>query len=208
MSPTEPESEKPVQKMIRSDREKANDHWSVAFANRVKGRRQHFQRRVGDEADGVKLQRPRRLPCHLGGEPAMLINYADDRRSEHGQSNRRWDGEQKRQPHSAGKNAAKFIDISDGRAFRYQRQGDGTDGDAKNSKWQLHQTKSDVEPTDRAIAKTRCKSAIDQDIYLHCAGGNDCRGHQCQHGTDAFVAPLKIDAILVTNAPERWKLCG
>src|SRR5205809_369106 len=144
MSPTEPESEKPVQKKICSNSEEANDHWSVAFADRVKGRRQHFQGGVSHEANGVKLQRARRLPRHLGGEPAMLINHADDRRSEHGQSNRRWDGEQKRQPHSAGENTAKFIDISDGRTFRNQRQGDGADGDAKNSKWQLHQTKSDV----------------------------------------------------------------
>src|SRR5207244_7639057 len=103
-------------------------------------------------------------------------------------------------------NAAKFICVSEGRAFRNQRKGDGADGDAKNSERQLHQTKSDVEPAHRAIAKASGKSAIDKDIHLHCAGGDDRRGHQCEDGTNAFVAPLKIGVILVTDALKRWEL--
>src|SRR5438874_9712510 len=51
-------------------------------------------------------------------------------------------------------------------------------------------------------------SAVDQDIHLHCAGGDNRRGHQCEHGTDAFVAPMKIGAVFVTDAPEGWNLRG
>src|SRR5205823_927882 len=166
MSPSESKGEKPVQEKIRSDREEANDHWSITLADRVKGRRQHFQGGVGDETDGVELQRARSLPRHLGREPAMLINHADDGRSEHGKPDRRRNGKQKRQPHTARENTAKFIDISDGCTFRNERKGNGADGDAKNSQWQLHQAKGDVEPTHRAIAKTRGKPAIDKDVHL------------------------------------------
>src|SRR5437764_14484492 len=115
MSPAEPESEEPVEEKVCSDREEANDHWSVAFADRVKGRRQHFQGGVSHQADGIKLQCPSGLLRHLGREPAMLINYTDDRGSQHGQPNRRWDGEQKRQLNSARENAGNFINISDSR---------------------------------------------------------------------------------------------
>src|SRR4029077_6575290 len=79
MSPTKPESEKPVQEKICANREEANDHRSVAFADRVKGRRQHFQGGVSHQADGIKLECPSGLLCHPGREPAMLINYTDDR---------------------------------------------------------------------------------------------------------------------------------
>ena len=50
---------------------------SVAFADRVKGRRQHFERGICHQADGIKLQRTRGLVRHLGGEAAMLINHAE-----------------------------------------------------------------------------------------------------------------------------------
>src|SRR5262249_45413600 len=43
MSPAEPESKEPVQKKIRSNRQKTNEHWGVAFTNCIKRWGQHFQ---------------------------------------------------------------------------------------------------------------------------------------------------------------------
>ena len=89
MSPPEPKCKKPVKEKIRADRQKTHHHWRVAFADRVKRRRQHFQHRIGNEADGVKLQCAGSLPRHFGREPPVLINHADDWRRQHGQPDRR-----------------------------------------------------------------------------------------------------------------------
>src|SRR3954451_78735 len=38
MAPAQPEGEKPVEKKVRANSEKAHQHWRVAFADRVKRR--------------------------------------------------------------------------------------------------------------------------------------------------------------------------
>jgi len=111
MSPAKAERKKPVEKQIQADCKETHVHWRLAFVDRIKCRRQHFQRGVGDETDGVKIAAPRGLPRHRSGENAVLVNHADDRRCEHGQSNRRGDGEQKRKPHPACENGAKLVHV-------------------------------------------------------------------------------------------------
>ena len=72
MPPSQSESKEPVQKKIRSNRQKTNEHWGVAFADRVKSRRQHLQSGIRHQADGVELQCARSLPGHLGREPCHV----------------------------------------------------------------------------------------------------------------------------------------
>ena len=161
MSPAQPKREQPIEKKVCADCEKAHQHRRVAFADCVKRRRQHFQRRIGGKANGIKLQRASSLSRHLGGEPAVLINHADDRQRKHRQSDRRRNGKQKRQPHSARKNRAKLSRVPERGALRHQRQRNCPDGHTKNSQRQLHQAKRNVEPAHRAISKAGCKSAVD-----------------------------------------------
>ena len=111
MSPPEPKREEPVEKQIRGDREKAHQHRCIAFADGVKRRRQHFQGRIRNETNRVKLQCTGSLPRHFRCKPPVLINHANDRRRQHGESDRRRNREQKGQPHSARKNRAELCGV-------------------------------------------------------------------------------------------------
>src|SRR6266567_1809572 len=113
LSPAESESKKPVEKKIRADRQKTYHHRSVAFTDRVERRVQHFQDRVGNEADCIKLQRTCSLPRHFGSEPSVLVNHTDDWRRQHRQSDRRWNRKQKREPHSTSQDRAKLGRVSE-----------------------------------------------------------------------------------------------
>src|SRR6478672_11030418 len=166
MSPAESESKKPVEKKISTDRQKTYHHLSVAFTDRVERRRQHFQDRVGSEADCIKLQRTCSLPRHFGSKPSVLVNHADDWRRQHRQSDRRWNRKQKREPHSTSQDRAKLGRVSESGALRDQRKSDGADCDSENSQGQLHQAKGDVEPAHRPISKAGRKTAVDEDIHL------------------------------------------
>src|SRR5438552_11526088 len=71
---------------------------------------------------------------------------------------------------------------------------------------QLHQPKCNVQPTYRTVAKAGRKSAVDKHVHLHGAGGDHGGPHQREYSPDAFIAPLKIGVIFVTNAPKRREL--
>src|SRR5207249_10540842 len=101
---------------------------------------------------------------------------------------------------------AELVLVTNGRAFRYQRKRKCTNRDDVNSERQLQQAKCNVQPTYRTVAKAGRKSAVDEHVHLHGAGGDHGGPNQREHSPDAFIAPLKIGVIFVTNAPERREL--
>src|SRR5438046_1961142 len=126
VSPAKPKGKKPVQKKVRADGEETDHHWRVAFADRVKRRRQHLQYRIGNKTDCVKFQCAGSLARHLFVKSSVLVDHANDGRRKHRQSNRRWNGKQKCKPDPTSENSAELVHVTNGRAFRYQRQSNGS----------------------------------------------------------------------------------
>jgi len=70
----------------------------------------------------------------------------------------------------------------------------------------LPSQKSDVEPSATGRAKMRESAMIRTFTWTALAA---CRRQpSSKHRPDAVVAPLKIGAVFVTDAPKGWKLRG
>ena len=115
----------------------------------------------------------------------MLVNHPDDRLRQNNEADGGWNCQQHHEPQRVGESAAKFRFVPERGTARNERERDGRDRDAENPKRQLHQTKRDVEPADRSVAKARGKSAINQHIHLNGARGDHRGPHQNQNRAHA-----------------------
>src|SRR5438046_9246421 len=73
VSPAKPKGKKPVQKKVRADGEETDHHWRVAFADRVKRRRQHLQYRIRNKTNCVKFQCAGRPARQWFGQSPVLV---------------------------------------------------------------------------------------------------------------------------------------
>ena len=129
-----------------------NDHWQVAFIERVKCRRKHFHPRVTGQPDRIETQSGGSLNRGRRGETPMLINQPDDWLGENDQPNRRRNREKHDQPHGVRERTTKFLRVAHRGAAGNKRQSDRCDRDAENAKRKLHEAKGDVEPGNWTVA--------------------------------------------------------
>ena len=102
------------------------------------------------------------------------------------------------QPNGVRQGRTKPSHVAERSRSRNQRQRHRPNCHTENSERQLHQTKRDVQPADRSIDHVTGrvghpggKATVDQDIHLHCAGGDHRGPHQREHGPHTLIAPVE-----------------
>ena len=165
---------------------------------RIECRGQNLDGGVPGQPDGIAGERQRGLARIGQMERPALVNRGDHRLPQHGQSHRRWHGEQKYQAQRAAQSAAELLHGAGRRAARDGGQRGRGDGHPEQSQRQLHEAKRIEKPTHRTVhhvagrvGNAGGEGGIHKYVHLHGGVAEDGRTHQGEDAPQTGMRPIQ-----------------
>src|ERR1035441_10589271 len=208
-----PTHQAPGKCQVDSNGRDTDERRCAAVVERVKGGRKDLGGCVTGQAGAIPGERHGGLMGVVGGEAATLEDGSDDTFPEHGEPDRRRNGEQHGERERTREGGAEFAHAAGGGVAGDGGQSGRGDSGAEQAERQLQEAEGIAQPAHRAIddvaggvCDAGCQVEVDGDIDLERGISQDGGNHQVQDLTEPGVTPVEARAVGEAGAPQAGDL--